>query len=204
MSDILDNPFDPFADAVEASLLKMREEIRAMDTKIAEQQTEIRSLREELQTRAVSTALVKPLEEVIREEMARVEFRATPCKDGKDGIDGKDGRDGIDGKDGAPGERGADGINGRDGAPGEKGERGADGIASREELESIVEARFADLTVRSFADAYSGVWKEGLHKRGVFTTWGGSLWLSLADTENKPGENGDWRLVVKKGADAKR
>lgn len=143
-------------------------------------------------------------------------------KDGSPGKDGIDGKDGRDGKDGTPGigERGADGLNGKDGkdgspgsdgAPsiipgpaGPKGERGADGIATREELESLIETRFAELQVRSFADAYRSVFKHGeSYKRGEFSTWGGSLFLALADTENRPGESSDWQLVVKRGADGK-
>jgi hypothetical protein len=42
------------------------------------------------------------------------------------------------------------------------------------------------------------------YARGLLATWGGSLWLSLADTRAKPGENGDWRLVVKRGADGRK
>lgn len=219
---------DPVLEATQKFIAAVENRIAKQDEMIRGQSEEIRSLREEIQTRAASTALVKPLEEVIREEMARVEFNATPGRDGRGitaaairdgklflrmtddteqevgtvvGPPGKDaeGLPGKDGHDGKDGERGADSI-----IPGPKGDDGADGIATREELDSIIEARMADIQVRSFADAYEGVWKDGLHKRGVFTTWGGSLWLSLADTENKPGENGDWRLVVKKGSDAKR
>jgi len=79
------------------------------------------------------------------------------------------------------------------------GENGADGIPTIEDVEAVVERRVADINVRTFADTYKGVYKPGeLYTRGVLTTWGGSLWLSLADTKNKPGENGDWKLVVKK------
>jgi len=142
-----------------------------------------------------------------------------PGVDGSAGKDGKNGQDGIagkDGKDGAPGigERGADGIagkDGKDGAPstvpgpkGDAGERGADGIATREEIVAIVEERAADINVRSFADVYQGVYENGkLYTRGLLTTWGGSLFLSKADTKARPGESQDWQLVVKRGADGK-
>jgi hypothetical protein len=141
-------------------------------------------------------------------------------RDGKDGINGKDGRDGVDGKDGAAGaagergekgERGIDGLQGRegpsgkDGEKGERGDRGADGIATREELNSLVEERVAEIQVRTFADIYQGVYENGrLYTRGLLTTWGGSLWLSQAETKMKPGESPDWKLVVKKGADARK
>ncbi len=127
----------------------------------------------------------------------------------KNGVDGKDGANGVDG---APGKDGTPGVPGPQGLPstipgpqGERGERGADGIATREELESMIESRFADVQVRSLADTYEGVWKEGLHKRGATTTWGGSLWLVMRDSEKKPGDNNDdYKLIVKRGADAKR
>ena len=134
---------------------------------------------------------------------------------GKDGRDGKDGVDGKDGKDGAPGEkgeRGADGLNGRDGAPslvpgpkGDKGERGADGIATREEIEAVVMRHVADLQVRTFADVYQGVFEpDKAYTRGQLATWGGSLWLSQTETRAKPGENNDWKLIVKRGADGRK
>lgn len=132
-------------------------------------------------------------------------------RDGTNGIDGKDGANGTNGERGAPGECGADGLQGRDGlagkdgTPGVKGERGADGIATRAELESIVEARFAELQVRTFADVYQGVFEpDKLYTRGLLATWGGSLWLSQNETRSKPGENGDWKLVVKRGADGRK
>jgi hypothetical protein len=142
-----------------------------------------------------------------------------PGKDGRDGKDGAPGKDGAkgepgpagkDGERGLPGERGADGLQGRDGNPGVPGERGlqgehgADGAATREEIEAIVERRVARIQVRTFADVYQGVYEDGkLYTRGLLTTWGGSLWLSLADTRMKPGENGEWRLVVKRGTDGR-
>jgi hypothetical protein len=131
---------------------------------------------------------------------------------GERGADGLAGRDGAMGPRGEPGERGADGIAGRDGAPstvpgprGEQGERGADGIATLAELDARIEARFAELQVRTFADVYQGVFEpDKVYARGLLATWGGSLWLSQADTRSRPGENGDWRLVVKRGADGRK
>lgn len=138
---------------------------------------------------------------------------------GKDGSDGKDGRDGKDGERGEKGERGpegargVDGVAGRDGAPstvpgprGEPGERGADGIATFADVDARIEARFADLQVRTLADVYQGVFeteRDRPYTRGQLTTWGGSLWLSLNDTRSNPGENRDWKLVAKRGADGK-
>lgn len=171
----------------------------AVESRLSKQDTDIRSALTDLQTRA---AQVGP---------------GAPGKDGRDGKDGVPGEDGAKGdpgpagKDGVPGphgdkgERGADGLQGRDGAPGVQGERGVDGAATRDEIEAIVEKRVAEVQVRTFADLYQGVYENGkLYTRGVLTTWGGSLWLSLADTSAKPGENAEWRLVVKKGADGRK
>lgn len=147
-----------------------------------------------------------------------VETRAVeglPGKDGERGPQGERGDAGPPGPKGDPGEkgeRGADGLQGRDGAPstvpgpkGDQGERGADGIATRAELESMMEARFAELQVRSFADLYQGVFDEKqTYSRGLLATWGGSLWLSMNETRAKPGESGDWKLVVKRGSDGRK
>lgn len=110
-----------------------------------------------------------------------------PGKDGRDGVDGKDGRDGVDG------------------TPGEKGERGADGIGTPEELDARIELRFRDLVVRSFADVYRDIYRDGEeYTRGDVVTWGGSLWLAKAETRSKPGTDDGWKLIVKKGADARK
>lgn len=172
----------------------------AVESRIQRQDTEIRSLRDELQTRSAPPTVVE----------------GPPGKDGRDGKDGADGKpgengkDGVDGKDGAPGERGADGLAGRDGKDGIDGRNGADGIATREELESLVTSEVsravADVQVRTFADIYTGTYQVGsTYTRGLLATWGGSLWLSNVQTTKKPGDNNaDWTLIVKRGADAKR
>jgi len=166
-------------------------------------QEEIRSLRGQLETRSAQQPVAGP--------------PGPTGANGRDGTDGKDGTRGEkgdtgpagkDGERGPQGERGADGLQGRDGTPGVQGvqgERGADGAASPEEIQAIVEARVAEIQVRTFADLYQGVYEnEKLYTRGLLVTWGGSLWLSLAETRAKPGENPDWRLVVKKGADGRK
>jgi hypothetical protein len=144
---------------------------------------------------------------------------------GERGADGLAGRDGapsaVPGPRGEPGERGADGLQGlqgRDGPPGRDGasstvpgpqgppgERGADGIATLAELDARIEARFAELQVRTFADVYQGVFDpQKLYARGLLATWDGSLWLSLSETRSKPGHTGDWKLVAKRGADGRK
>ncbi len=202
MTDIMDNPFDPFADAVEATLQGFRTEIAGLRGELSTALTEVRSLKAELETRSVP---VQPTIDV--EAIATRAASLIPApkdgRDGKDGEPGKDGtpgKDGIDGKDGTPGlngERGADGVNGRD------------GIATREELDTLieqrVEARFADVQVRSFADIYRGTYDPAnTYTRGLTTTWDGSLWLSERDTNRQPGTtDSGWKLITKRGRDGR-
>lgn len=133
----------------------------------------------------------QPLQDEVRSLRGQLESRGTPQviegPAGKDGADGKDGRDGRDGKDGDP------------------GERGADGIATMEQIEEIAQRAVAELHVRTFADLYQGVYQPGQeYARSQMTTWGGSLFLAQVDTRSKPGESPDWKMIVKRGADAKR
>lgn len=61
-------------------------------------------------------------------------------------------------------------------------------------------ARLAKLEAMQPAAGYGGTWEAGkTYPRGWFVTAGGSLWLTVASTDGKPGECGDWRLVVKRG-----
>jgi hypothetical protein len=108
---------------------------------------------------------------------------------------------------GPQGERGADGRVGADGPQGpagERGERGTDGIATREELEAIIEERFADLQIRSLADWYQGVFRaDGSYERGHLVQWDGSLFLAQKRTSATPLDGPDWKLVTKKGRDGR-
>jgi hypothetical protein len=49
---------------------------------------------------------------------------------------------------------------------------------------------------------YRGVWKDGSYPANSIVTHSGSCWHSDKSTTRKPGE-GDWTLIVKRGADAK-
>lgn len=153
--------------------------------------TAFRAFAREVIRLEVFTAM-EPLKEQIRSLKTELETRAVPEPKI---IEGPPGKNGIDGK---------DGFNGKDGADGKPGERGTDGIATREELKAAAQEVFADFQVRTFADIYQGVYESGkTYTRGVLTTWGGSLFLSKAETSSKPGESADWQLVVKRGADGK-
>jgi hypothetical protein len=187
--------------------------MEAVNKRLASQDAEIRSLREELQTRAAVPVIPPPepidltpalasLREYVDASVTRAVAEIPKPENGKDGRDGAPGERGTDG---APGERGADGINGRDGTPGERGERGADGIATREELDSLIEARFADIQVRNLADIYQGTFDpKQSYSRGLTSTWDGSLWLATRETSAQPGTiDSGWKLITKRGRDGR-
>jgi hypothetical protein len=50
-----------------------------------------------------------------------------------------------------------------------------------------------------------GPWKQGDYKRGQVVTWDGCAWSARRDTSEQPAytKDGAWRLMVKKGRDAK-
>lgn len=192
----------------------------AVESRIARQDTEIRSLRDELQTRAAVPSFTIPA--------------PIPGKDGENGKDGTNGRgiaraevreagdliflytdgteqnvgrivgekgkDGVDGKDAVA----VDGKDGKDGLDGKDGERGADGIASQEEIESLIETRFADVQTRTLADFHQRTFAPGTnYKRGGVVAWSGATWLAMADTGATPGTSPDWQLLAKQGRDGR-
>jgi integrin beta 3 len=124
-------------------------------------------------------------------------------------LPGRDGKDGIDGKDGA---------NGRDGVPGERGPQGI-GFHAVEQFETEDEwgIRFKcdDEDDRVFswkkperptlADFYQGTWKKDQsYARGSLVTWGGSLYIALADeVKDQPSTSSEWQMCVKKGRDGR-
>jgi integrin beta 3 len=149
---------------------------------------------------------------------------------GEKGLDGKDGTNGIPGEkglDGAPGLDGKDGLSvagilkdhegwlvftladgtmqkiahvdgkdGKDGAPGRD--------VDMEFVRTVVQDEVQKQVNAPMATAYKGVWKDGTeYKNGSVITWGGSLWLSKADTFAKPEKTNDWVLIVKHGRDGK-
>jgi hypothetical protein len=191
---------DPVLDAVQRFMDAVEKRLGKYDEEMQVSLAETRAALEQLQARAAVSGPAG----------ARGE-PGSPGPQGEQGPPGPAGERGERGEAGPAGlqgERGADGLAGRDGAPGPQGpqgERGADGICTRAELDALIEARFAELQVRTFADLYQGVFEpEKVYARGLLATWGGSLWLALNETRSKPGEDGDWRLVVKRGADGRR
>ncbi len=202
----------------------------AVEIRIGKQADEIRTLRDELiQTRA-SVPVITPQPSVDFEAIATRAALLVPApvidinaiaQQAADLVpvpaDGKDGKDGKD----------APAVNVEEiaaqvadaaipritaaipvPAKGDKGDTGAagkDGIATREEVESLVEERHADLKVRTLADSWQGVWTpDKEYQRGTVTQWDGSPWLSLKETTAKPGTSPDWTLFAKKGRDARK
>jgi hypothetical protein len=57
---------------------------------------------------------------------------------------------------------------------------------------------------KTLADAFRGGWQPGtFYTRGGLTVWDGSLWLCMADSGEKPGSSESWRMITKRGKDAK-
>ena len=56
----------------------------------------------------------------------------------------------------------------------------------------------------NLADAWQGTFVNGReYRRGQVVTYAGSLWLAVADTTGQPSKSDGWKLVVKRGTDAK-
>src|SRR5258705_12808621 len=53
------------------------------------------------------------------------------------------------------------------------------------------------------AKEYKGVWQEGQYEKGNLITHGGSMWIALKDSQDKPGTRDAWQLAVKRGRDGR-
>jgi collagen triple helix repeat protein len=146
---------------------------------------------------------------------AKIELRGEPGAAGAAGKDGAPGAAGEPGREGPPGRDGRDGMQGPIGEPGKHGRDGVDGkdglgfddarqFLDRENF-GIEFLRGAEV-IRKFtwqlptlADYHCGPYRTGeKYRRGQCATYGGSTFLCLRDTEQKP-ETDDWRLIVKHG-----
>jgi hypothetical protein len=92
-------------------------------------------------------------------------------------------------------------------------------IAIREHLEKQLAPLRAEIVAIKAANAelrgqvkslqqgglrYLGVYEDGgQYMEGDCVTSGGSLWRAQASTAFKPGQSTDWKLVVRKGRDAR-
>lgn len=135
-----------------------------------------------------------------------------PGPEGKEGPQGKTGERGDAGPEGPIGPTGHEGRKGDPGTPGRDG-LGFDAIEKIDEEKEygfkfvlsgavVREFRFTKPTA-NIADAYKRVWKEGEYKRGDVVTFGGSAFLAMRDTSDKPEASDAWVLWVKRGRDGK-
>ena len=111
----------------------------------------------------------------------------------------------VVGPPGPPGPADPQGERGTDGIAGQPGERGVDGAATLEDIDARIEARFAELQVRSLADWYRDVYRADVaYQRSNLVTYDGQLWLALADSKaQQPGTSAAWKLITKKGRDGR-
>lgn len=88
---------------------------------------------------------------------------------------------------GPPGPAGVNGTDGKDGVAGTPGDPGPPGPMGK------------------FADSYKDVYEQGAtYAGGDVVTDDGSLWLcKAATTTDRPGRSSAWRLICKRGKDAK-
>jgi hypothetical protein len=63
--------------------------------------------------------------------------------------------------------------------------------------------KLKDVEQRQARWTYRGVWRDGTsYVPQNFCTHSGSLWICLAATNAKPGDDASWQLVCKRGRDA--
>lgn len=191
MIEAIERAFDDFAAANEQALTRMAGQLAQMGAKLAEMEERVRN------------APAGPQGEPGPRGEAGPQGPA-----GEPGPRGEPGAIGERGAPGEPGARGADGLQGPAGPVGERGERGergADGIATREELDALIEERFAEMQTRTLADSYRGVFQDGQrYMRGQTCQADGCLWLAMVPTALRPADGvADWRMITKKGRDGR-
>lgn len=151
---------------------------------------------------------------------------------GEVGPQGEKGEPGEKGETGDAGEPGKPGDPGRAGEKGEAGRDGRDAsdlaivkamIAEQVKLEVAdgwrsfsfatpdyfrtfvvsSEALGIRQEVKTGLPLYRGVWKQGQFELGDEVTYGGSQFMALADTSDKPEASDNWQLACKRGRDGK-
>ncbi|MPZ31447.1 MAG: hypothetical protein GEV13_10695 [Rhodospirillales bacterium] len=71
------------------------------------------------------------------------------------------------------------------------------------ELEATVTA-LQQANEKTLADSFRGAWMAGtVFARGSLAVHDGSLWIALANSDQKPGTSADWKLICKRGRDGK-
>lgn len=165
----------------------------------------------------------------VKEEVSKL----PPPKDGRDGEPGQKGDVGPKGERGDPGKDGAgiqdllidregqlvatftDGrtkslgvVVGRDGNPGKDGKDGADFTDVRFEYdgERTLKAigKGGEIVYRLPIPIDRGYWRAGRYEQGDIATEGGTAYIAIKDTAEKPTlSSGDWRILARKGRDGK-
>jgi hypothetical protein len=174
-----------------------------------------------------SDELLSLVELRVKEEVSRL----PPPKDGKDGAPGEKGEPGTQGPKGDPGQDGAgirdllidrdgalvatftDGrtkslgvVVGRDGAPGRDGKDGADFTEARFDYdgERTLKAigKGGEVVYRLPIPIDRGYWKKGAYEKSDVVTEGGTAYIALRETSEKPSpQSADWRILARKGRD---
>lgn len=79
-----------------------------------------------------------------------------------------------------------------------------DVVARLEAVERRLAEGAKSWAASNLADCYRGVFQDnGTYSRGELCTYGGSMWIALADNSERPGTGGGWQLCVKHGRAAK-
>lgn len=173
-----------------------------------------------------SEELLSLVELRVKEEVSKI----PPPKDGKDGEPGprgEKGEQGPAGKDGAgiqdllidregnlvatmtDGRTKSLGVVvGRDGAPGRDGKDGADFTEVEFDYDGertlIIRGKGGEIKKRLPIPIDRGYWKKGAYEKGDIVTEGGTAYIALKDTSEKPGlSSADWRILARKGRDGK-
>lgn len=176
-----------------------------------------------------SDELLSLVELRVKEEVARIPVP----KHGKDGTPGEKGERGERGEKGDPGKDGAgiadllidregnliatmtDGrtkslgvVVGKDGAPGRDGKDGADFSEVRFEYDGErtlkVVGKGGEIVHRLPIPIDRGYWKKGAYEKSDVVTEGGTAYIAVKDTKEKPSlSSADWRILARKGRDGK-
>jgi collagen triple helix repeat protein len=126
--------------------------------------------------------------------------RGPPGEPGVDGPQGRDGRDGLPGVQGERGKDGRDGLDGKDGLGFDDARQFVgEGVFGIEFLRAGEVVQKFTWPTPTLADSHCGPYRAGKsYKRGQCATYGGSTFLCLRETDQKP-ETEDWCLIVKHG-----
>ena len=82
--------------------------------------------------------------------------------------------------------------------------READVYARLDAMVELLDAHLEEQQTKTFLDMYAGIWAQGTPTpKGQLVTHAGSLWCALEKTTDRPGTSDHFKLVCKKGRDAR-